>query len=212
MPALMDLALNSFITFFVVIDPIGLIAIFNGVAFGMAASEKRRLAYRGTLIGGGVLLLFALGGEDLLSALGISLPAFRAAGGVMLFLTAMEMVFQKRTDRRADSAHDAVAEPPEDLAIFPLGFPLIAGPGAITSVMLLMSRYHGVVAAEGVVLAMMIVVLGLTLATFLAADRLARVIGRTLAEIAARLLGILLAAVAVSYMVVGIRQVWDAAG
>jgi multiple antibiotic resistance protein len=211
-PALVDLTINSFVTFFVIIDPIGLIGIFNGLAGGMTKRARVRLAYRGIAIGSGVLLLFALVGESLLGALGISLPAFRAAGGAMLFLIAMEMVFQRRAQRRADTAQNAADEHPiEDVAIFPLGIPLIAGPGAITSVLLLTSRYKGALVEEGAVLAAMLLVLALTLATFLAAERLGRIVGQTLAAIATRLLGILLAAVAVEYMVVGVRQIWDVA-
>lgn len=207
---LTDLAVNSFVTFFVVIDPIGLIGIFNGLALRTPGTYRRRLAIRGTLIGTGVLLLFALGGERLLTALGISLPAFRAAGGAMLFLIAIEMMFRRRDNRRGETAQNAADEPPEDLAISPLGIPLIAGPGAITSALLLMSRYRGSYAAEGIILLSMLAVLAITLATFLAAERLSHFVGPTIAEIATRLLGILLAAVAVEYMVVGIRQIWDA--
>lgn len=209
-PALIDLAVNSFVTFFVVIDPVGLIGIFNGLTIGMPHHERRRLAYRGTVIGAGVLLLFALGGERLLDALGISLPAFRAAGGAMLFLTGIEMMFPRRPHRRDADAQHGADEPPQDLAISPLGIPLIAGPGAITSALLLMGRNRDSLVAGGIVLAMMFIVLLLTLLTFLASERLAKIIGPTIAEIAARLLGILLAAVAVEYMVVGIRQIWGA--
>ena len=207
--ALLDLAINSFVTFFIVIDPIGLIGIFNGLARRLSVTERQRLAFRGAAVGAGVLLLFALGGGRLLSALGISLPAFRAAGGAMLFLIAIRMTFQRDPQRRAETAEDAAGEPPDD-AIFPLGIPLIAGPGAITSVLLLMSRYQGQYAEQSVILAMMALVLGLTLAIFLSAAKLGHAIGPTLAEIATRLLGILLAAVAVEYMVVGVRQIWQA--
>jgi multiple antibiotic resistance protein len=209
---LIDLAINSFITFFIIIDPVGLIGIFNGLVVRMTAPEKRRLAIRGIAVGSGVLVLFAVGGERLLDALGISLPAFRAAGGAMLFMLAIEMMFQHRHARRRETAENVLDEPPQDdVAIFPLGIPLIAGPGAITSALLLTSRHKGDMLEQGIVLAAMLAVLGLTLATFLAADRLGRVIGPTLAAIATRLLGILLAAVAVEYMVVGVRQIWDAA-
>ena len=210
--ALLDLAINSFITFFVIIDPPGLIGVFNGLAARMNAADKRRLAIRGVAVGSGVLLLFALGGERILGALGISLPAFRAAGGAMLFTIAMEMMFQNRAQRRKQTAEHAVEEPPEDVGIFPLGIPLIAGPGAITSVLLLTSRYKGDFAAQGVVLGSALLVLVITLLTFLAAERLGRLIGPTFVAITTRLLGILLAAVAVEYMVVGVRQIWDAAG
>ena len=206
---LFDLAINSFITFFVIIDPIGLIGVFNGLAAGMTPRDKRRLAVRGVAVGAGILMLFALGGERILGALGISLPAFRAAGGALLFMLAIEMMFQRRIARRQEATENVPDESqPEDLGIFPLGIPLIAGPGAITSVLLLMSRNQGALMAQGVILGMMILVLVLTLLTFLASARLARIIGPTLAAIATRLLGILLAAVAVEYMTVGIREIW----
>ena len=209
---LIDLAINSFITFFVIIDPIGLIGIFNGLGARINLKDRRRLAFRGIAVGGGILVLFALGGERLLGALGITLPAFRAAGGAMLFMLAIEMMFQRRHQRRQDTAVNAPDEAPkEDVAIFPLGIPLIAGPGAITSALLLTSRHKGDVIEQGIVLAAILAVLAITLATFLAADRLGRFIGPTLVAITTRLLGILLAAVAVEYMVVGVRQIWDAA-
>lgn len=207
-----DLAINSFITFFVIIDPIGLIGIFNGLAAGMTPGDKRSLAFRGVAVGSGILLLFALGGERILGALGISLPAFRAAGGAMLFMLAIEMMFQRRHARRREAVENVVDEPhPEDVGIFPLGIPLIAGPGAITSALLLTSRHKGEMVEQGIVLAAILAVLLITLVTFLAADRLGRFIGPTIVAITTRLLGILLAAVAVEYMVVGVHQIWDAA-
>ena len=208
---LFNLAINSFITFFVIIDPIGLIGIFNGLATGMSPRDKRRLAVRGVAVGSGILLLFALGGERILSALGISLPAFRAAGGAMLFMLAIEMMFQRRHTRRRETVEHVAEEPhPEDVGIFPLGIPLIAGPGAITSALLLTSRYKGDLIEQGIVLGAMLIVLALTMLTFLAAERLGKIIGATLAGVATRLLGILLAAVAVEYIVVGVRQIWNA--
>jgi multiple antibiotic resistance protein len=209
---LFDLAINSFITFFVIIDPIGLIGIFNGLAAGMTLRDKRRLAVRGAAVGAGILMLFGLGGERILGALGISLPAFRAAGGALLFMLAVEMMFQRRVARRQEAAEKAVDEPrPEDLGIFPLGIPLIAGPGAITSALLLTSRHKWAVVEQSIVIVAILAVLFITLLTFLAAERLGRIIGPTIVGITTRLLGILLAAVAVEYMVVGVRQIWDAA-
>lgn len=209
---LFDLAINSFITFFVIIDPIGLIGVFNGLAVGMTQRDKRRLAIRGVLVGSGILMLFALGGERILAALGISLPAFRAAGGALLFMLAIEMMFQRRIARRQEAAEHVPDEPqPEELGIFPLGIPLIAGPGAITSALLLTSRYKGAMVEQGIVIAAILAVLLVTLGTFLAAERLGRIIGPTIVAITTRLLGILLAAVAVEYVVVGVRQIWDAA-
>lgn len=209
---LIELAINSLVTFFVIIDPLGLIPIFNGLAHGMTTPDRKRLAYRGVIIGSGILLLFSLAGERLLDALGISLPAFRAAGGAMLFIIAAEMVFQNRTERRADAAQNVTDDRRvEELSIFPLAIPLVAGPGAITSALLLSSRHRNSMVEEGIVLGAMLIVMGVTLVTFLVSERLGRFFGPTLAQIATRLLGILLAAVAVEYMVVGIRQIWDAA-
>jgi len=209
---LFDLAINSFITFFVIIDPIGLIGIFNGLAAGMTRRDKRRLAVRGVAVGSAILMLFALGGERILGALGISLPAFRAAGGALLFMLAIEMMFQRRLARRQEAVETVSDDiQPEDVGIFPLGIPLIAGPGAITSALLLTSRYKGEMIEQGIVLVAILAVLLTTLVTFLAADRLGRIIGPTIVAITTRLLGILLAAVAVEYVVVGVHQIWNAA-
>jgi len=209
---LFDLAINSFITFFVIIDPIGLIGIFNGLAAGMTRRDKRRLAVRGVAVGSAILMLFALGGERILGALGISLPAFRAAGGALLFMLAIEMMFQRRLARRQEAVETVSNDiQPEDVGIFPLGIPLIAGPGAITSALLLTSRYKGEMIEQGIVLVAILAVLLTTLVTFLAADRLGRIIGPTIVAITTRLLGILLAAVAVEYVVVGVHQIWNAA-
>ena len=121
------------------------------------------------------------------------------------------MIFQHRIQRRSQEARDVIDEPQvEDIAIFPLGIPLIAGPGAITSALLLTSRYKGDLIEQGIVLGAMLIVLALTMLTFLAAERLGKIIGATLAGVATRLLGILLAAVAVEYIVVGVRQIWNA--
>jgi multiple antibiotic resistance protein len=209
---LIDLAINSLVTFFVIIDPLGLIPIFNNLASGMDGKARQRLAFRGIGIGSGILLLFALGGQRLMDAMGISLPAFRAAGGAMLFMIAAEMVFQHRGMRRAETVQNAANEAHvEDVSIFPLAIPLLAGPGAITSALLLSSRHRGDPIELGIVLGAMLSVMLVTLAVFLSAERLGRIIGPTIAQIATRLLGILLAAVAVEYMVVGIRQIWDQA-
>src|SRR4051812_36925981 len=196
---MLDLALNSFITLFVIIDPVGLIPIYQGLAQKAGWRVRGQLALRGVGIGGSVLLLFAVAGDPLLHALGVSLPAFRAAGGAMLFLIGLEMMFQRRTQRRSRNV-DAVEEThPEDVSIFPLAIPLIAGPGAITSVMLMMGRAQNDWRAQLVVLSTLIVVLALTYATFAASNRLSKLVGPTLSEVMTRLLGIILAAVGVEY-------------
>jgi multiple antibiotic resistance protein len=212
---MLDLALNSFITLFVIIDPVGLIPIYQGLAHKAGWRARGQLALRGVGIGGGVLLLFAVAGDPLLRALGVTLPAFRAAGGAMLFLIGLEMMFQRRSERRAKNADPAVAqaaeEHHEDVSIFPLAMPLIAGPGAITSVMLMMGRAQGDWRAQLVVLATLITVLAITYATFAASNRLSKLVGPTLSEVLTRLLGIVLAAVGVEYLVGGLYGAWRAA-
>jgi multiple antibiotic resistance protein len=151
--------------------------------------------------------VFALFGEDLLRGLGISLASFRIAGGIMLFLIALEMVFEKRTQRREDRAAK-VAEDPEadDVSIFPMAMPMIAGPGSIASVMLLMSRNDGI-ERTAVVLAAMLTILLLTLASLLAAGPIMRILGAKIEAVITRLLGVLLAALAVQFVIDGVSQV-----
>jgi multiple antibiotic resistance protein len=208
---MLDLALNSFVTLFVIIDPVGLIPIYQGLAQKAGWRLRRQLALRGVCIGGGVLLLFAVAGDPLLHALGVSLPAFRAAGGAMLFLIGLEMMFQRRTQRRSRSADTADETHPEDVSIFPLAIPLIAGPGAITSVMLMMGRTQNDWRAQSVVLGTLVAVLAITYLTFAASNFLSRFVGPTLSEVMTRLLGIILAAVGVEYLVGGLYGAWVAA-
>jgi multiple antibiotic resistance protein len=138
---MLDVALHAFTTLFVVIDPLGLVPVLLALTIGVAAAERRRMALKGTLIAAVILLGFALFGEPLLRLLGIGLPAFRTAGGVMLLLIALEMVFERRTDRRSRSADELKSVGgPDDISVFPLAIPLLSGPGAITSIMLLMAR------------------------------------------------------------------------
>jgi multiple antibiotic resistance protein len=171
----------------------------------MGAAERRRVALRGTLIGGGVLLAFALIGDRLLGLLGIGLPAFRVAGGLMLLVIAFEMVFERRSERRTRSAEGARADSVhEDVAVFPVAIPLIAGPGAITAVVLLMGRYQGEPLLQTAVLAVLALVLALSLAAFLLVERIERLLGATGTTVASRLLGILLAALAVQFVLDGI--------
>ncbi|MFN4090829.1 MAG: MarC family protein [Alphaproteobacteria bacterium] len=206
---LLDLAIRSFVTFLVVIDPIGTAAVFVGIAAHEAPRARRRSAIRGVIIATIVLLGFAFLGEPLLRALGIGLPAFRIAGGALLFLLAIDMVFARRTGLRATTpGEEAEAAEREDVAVFPLAIPLLAGPGAITSVLLLAGggpaggpeamMHLGVVV--GVLLAVMIA----SLVCLLAADLLARGLGETGVNVVSRLLGLLLAALAVQFVADGV--------
>jgi len=166
---MVDLFVSAFFTLFVVIDPIGCAPIFAGLTAGTPAAHARGVALRASLIASLILLAFALGGKPLLAALNIGLDAFRIAGGIMLFLIALEMVFEKRTQKREERAEKALHTPPaEDISVFPMAMPMIAGPGSIATVMLMMGRAQGL-AGGAVVLAALACVLAITLVALLAA-------------------------------------------
>ncbi|MEG3152640.1 MarC family protein [Sphingomonas sp. ZT3P38] len=199
------LYISSLITFFVVIDPPGCAPIYAGLTSGASSAHRRAMAVRAVLVAAAILLVFALFGEDLLRGLGISLASFRIAGGIMLFLIALEMVFEKRTQRREDrAAKVAETAEVEDVSIFPMAMPMIAGPGSIASVMLLMSRNDGL-ERSAVVLAALATILLLTLLALLAAGPIMRVLGVKIEAVITRLLGVLLAALAVQFVIDGVR-------
>ena len=159
---------SAFVTFLLVIDPPGCAPIFAGLTRGATGAHRRTMAIRAVLVASAILLFFALLGEDLLRALGISLSAFRIAGGIMLFLIAVDMVFEKRTERREHRAEEVRASEVEDISVFPMAIPMIAGPGSIASVMLLTARSEGL-AETLVVLAALAATMVLTLFALLAA-------------------------------------------
>jgi multiple antibiotic resistance protein len=198
------LFLSAFVTFLVVIDPPGCAPIFAGLTRDATAAERRSMAIRATLVAAGILLFFGLLGEDLLRMLGISLAAFRIAGGIMLFLIALEMVFEKRTQRRESRAQEVEADPEhDDVSVFPMAIPMIAGPGSIASIMLLMARSDGLNESL-VVLAALGSVLLLTLVSLLAAGWLMRLLGHRMEAMLTRLLGVILAALAAQFVIDGI--------
>ncbi|PVX29828.1 MarC family protein [Sphingomonas pokkalii] len=201
---MIELFVSSLVTFFVIIDPPGCAPIFAGLTAGTNAVHRRAMAVRAVTVASIILLGFALFGEALLHALGISLNAFRIAGGIMLFLIALEMVFEKRTERREDRAEKVKAEDPVDISIFPMAMPMIAGPGSIASVMLLMSQSQGI-EQSATVLAAMLAILLLTLVALLAAGPIMRIVGAKIEAVVSRLLGVLLAALAVQFVIDGIR-------
>ena len=201
---MIELFLSAFATFFVVIDPPGCAPIFASLTAGGTVQHRRSMAVRSVLVAGSILLAFATFGEAFLRALGISLDAFRIAGGIMLFLIALEMVFEKRQERRESRAEDVKARATEDVSIFPMGIPMIAGPGSIASAMLLTGRADGL--PQGmVVLGALASVLVLTLAALLLAAPLMRLIGDRMEAMITRLLGVILAALAVQFVIDGIR-------
>jgi multiple antibiotic resistance protein len=198
------LFISAFVTFLVVIDPPGCAPIFAGLTRDASAAERRSMAIRASLIAAGILLFFGLLGEDLLKTLGISLAAFRIAGGIMLFLIALEMVFERRTQRRESRAQEVEADPGhDDISVFPMAIPMIAGPGSIASIMLLMARSDGLDESL-VVLAALGAVLLLTLASLLAAGWLMRLLGHRMEAMLTRLLGVVLAALAAQFVIDGI--------
>jgi len=202
-----ELFVSTLITFFVIIDPLGCAPIYAGLSAGASPVQRRAMAIRAVGVATVILLVFALAGEALLKGLGISLASFRIAGGIMLFLIALEMVFEKRTERREDRAAKVASDPEvEDVSIFPMAMPMIAGPGSIASVMLLMSRNSGIERSL-VVLGAMVTILLLTLVALLAAGPIMRILGAKIEAVITRLLGVLLAALAVQFVLDGLSVV-----
>lgn len=202
---MLELFVSAFITLFVVIDPPGCAPIFYGLTTGASAQQRKRMAIRATIIASCILLGFAAVGEDLLRTLGISLEAFRIAGGIMLFFIAMDMVFEKRTQRREDRVQKVKETPEiEDVSVFPMAMPMIAGPGSIATVMLLMARAHG--AQESwVVLAALAANLVLMLIALILVSPILKLFGDQVEAVITRLLGVILAALAVQFVLDGLR-------
>ncbi|WP_126177232.1 MarC family protein [Tsuneonella rigui] len=206
---MIELFLSAFITLFVVIDPPGCAPIYAGLTKGATPAQSRSMAVRACLIAGAILVVFALFGEDLLGALHIELDSFRIAGGLMLFLIALDMVFEKRTQRREQRAEKVTAEhvpgaEVEDVSVFPMAMPMLAGPGAIASIMLLTAKAHGV-APTLMVLAALAAVLVLTMLALIAASPLMKLFGARVEAVITRLLGVLLAALAAQYVIDGLK-------
>ncbi len=202
---MIELFVSAFVTFFVVIDPPGCAPIYASLTTHASPAQRRAMAIRACLLAAAVLFTFAIVGEDLLHALGVSLDAFRIAGGIMLFLIALEMVFEKRTQRREERAEQVLETPEhEDVSVFPMAIPMIAGPGSIATAMLMTSRAKGL-AADVVVLGAMAAILALTLGALLAAGPLMRFLGHRVEATITRLLGVILAALAAQFVIDGIR-------
>ncbi|MCB2089596.1 MAG: MarC family protein [Sphingomonadaceae bacterium] len=205
---MVELFLSAFVTLFVVIDPPGCAPIYAGLTHDASPQQRRAMALRATFIAAIILVIFALFGQDLLGALHIELDSFRIAGGIMLFLIALEMVFEKRTQRREERAeklsaqHDKTPEV-EDVSVFPMAMPMLAGPGAIAAVMLLQNEAEGTEESL-VVLAALGTVLLLTAIALIAAGPLIRLLGDRVEAVITRLLGVLLAALAIQYVIDGI--------
>ncbi len=202
---MIELFISAFITFFVVIDPPGCAPIYASLTSNVPPRDRRIMAIRAIFVAAIILLVFAMFGEQLLSALGISLDSFRIAGGIMLFLIALEMVFEKRTERREDRAQEIIEQPEiEDVSIFPMAMPMIAGPGSIAAIMLLTSKHDGIDNAL-IILAALGTVLLLTLIGLIAAGPLMRILGNKVEAVITRVLGVILGALAVQFVVDGLN-------
>ncbi|QZD91377.1 MarC family protein [Qipengyuania xiapuensis] len=200
-----QLFLSAFITLFVVIDPPGCAPIYAGLTKGATQAQRRNMAIRASFIAGIILLIFALFGEQLLGALHIDLDSFRIAGGLMLFWIAFEMVFEKRTQRREERAEKVAATPEvEDVSIFPMAIPMLAGPGAIAAIMLLMNEADDLTETL-TVLGALGAVLFITMLALIAAGPLLRLLGDKVEAAITRVLGVLLAALAAQYVIDGLR-------
>jgi len=196
-------ALTAFTALFVVIDPISLTPIFIALTSGISARARRMIALRACLVSFLLLTIFGLAGETVLQFLGISLPAFRIAGGILLFLTALDMLFDRRKQRREGQADSAPET--EDPSVFPLAMPLIAGPGAIAT-MILLAGSAGTPGEILLIHAIMLVVLACVLALFFLAGGLERLLGAVGINVITRLLGMLLAALSVQFVIDGVRS------
>ncbi len=196
--------ITAFTTLFIIIDPPGLAPVFITLTKGMTAPQRRTIAVRTCLVAASLMMVFLFLGEAVLGFIGISMDAFRIAGGILLFLTALDMLFQRRQARREDSAAEGQAEHEDDPSVFPLALPLIVGPGAITTIILLAGNAKGP-AEFGAIAGVLLAVLSIVFLAFLAAPAIERALGKTGLNIVTRVLGMLLAALAVQFVLDGLR-------
>lgn len=203
---MIDFALSAFVTLLLVVDPVGLVPAFVAVTTGMAAKDRRAVVLRAPAIAASILVVIALIGNWLLRQLGIGIPAFQIAGGLLLFGVSYRMIFGDRPYREAREADKAVHEHASDVAVFPLAIPLMAGPGAIATTLLLAGN-AGTAQRLGVVIAIILLVCLLCMLSFAFASLIARSLGRTGNAVLSRLLGILLAAYSVQFVLNGITAV-----
>ena len=195
--------ITAFVTLLVVIDPIAIAPLFLAMTPNMTSAQRERIARRAVLVAGLILVVFALAGEEMLDFIDISMPAFRVAGGILLFLTALDMLFERRTKRREDTTE---ADPDhEDPSVFPLAIPLIAGPGAIASVILLIGRKPG---GEGllIVLTITAIVLFFMYVMLRLSSRLEQAMGKVAINVFTRIFGMLLAALSVQFVLDGLAE------
>ena len=197
-----EFLLTSFVALFIIIDPIGLTPVFIAITQGMDDSLRRKVALRSVLVSAFVISLFIVGGETVLGFIGISMPAFRIAGGILLFLTALDMLFQRRSKRRENQTEQELVDDP---SVFPLAIPLIIGPGAIATVILIAGAKPGLVgiASTGFITALVLLTV---FVFFSAASRIEKLLGKTGIDVLTRLLGMLLAALSVQFVIEGLFE------
>lgn len=202
-----ETAVVAFATFFATISPLDISAIFAALTVGATAQRRRAMAIRATLIATAILLIFALAGNVLLASIGISLAALRTAGGILLLLIAIEMVFARSSGgTSATDEEKREAAQKQDISVFPLATPLIAGPGAMGAAILLMANAHGDVLQQVTVIGALLAVLAVTAAALLLAGRIQQLLGVTGMHVITRVMGILLSALAVQFIFDGIKQ------
>ena len=200
----------TFVTLFVAIEPLSTAAVFASLVADAAPNERRRTAVRGVMISAVVLFAFAFGGKPLLGALGIELSAFRIAGGILLLLVSIDMVMARPSGLRAATPGELEESGTrQDISVFPLAIPLIAGPGALTAIVLLMSDGAGNIALQVAIVAVLLAILVVTLLCLLAAAQIVRLLGETGVNVVSRVSGIVLAALAVQFVIDGVRQVFN---
>jgi multiple antibiotic resistance protein len=200
-----EILLNAFTTLLVTLDPPGLAPIFLGLTRGMTRSQRKQVALRGSVIAFCILSVFAIFGASILGGLGISIGAFRIAGGLMLFAIAFEMIFEKRNERKEKTSEDAITKDHvHNIAVFPLALPLIAGPGAISATMLLAASLPGPIERAELLLVIALSV-GVVLAALMIAHKMERLLGMSGRAILTRLLGVILAALSVQFVLDGIK-------
>jgi len=205
----LDFFKTALVTLLVTLDPPGLAPVFIGLTLGMTRAAKREVALRASVIAFVILAAFALGGRFVLGALGVTIPAFRIAGGLLLFYIAFDMVFALKAERRSEIASDAMAiDHIRNIAAFPLAIPLMAGPGSITATMLLADRAGGEWATLAGLLAIVAVTMAISFIAFLAAERISSLLGTTGNIVLTRMLGVVLAALAVQFAADGAAQIW----
>lgn len=198
---------NAFATLFFIVDPIGLAPIFLALTQGMTQTQRRSVALRASIAAAGILTVFAVAGGPLLDVLGITLPAFRIAGGLLLFWTAAEMIFEKRQERKKTTAEQSIGKDRiQQIAIFPLAIPLMSGPGAISATVLIASD-NATLLSQGFLIAIVCLIISICHLIFMLAEKIDRLLGETGRTILSRLLGVLLAALSVQFVADGIIDI-----